>query len=726
MQSEILLITPPLTQLNTPYPATAYISGFLKSQNIPFRQEDLGLDFVLAIFNRNGLISLFDAIEKSQIALNPALANVLANRQLYESTVDAVIEFLQQKNYTLGYRIARRNYLPEGPRFKQVSNLEQFFGSIGVQDQARYLASIYLEDLSDLIQATVGPHFGFSKYAERIGRTAVSFDPVRTELEKPASFLDLILLQQLERYFQQAIPAVVGLTVPFPGNLYGALKAGQWIKKNYPDTSIILGGGYANTELRELYDPRVFDYVDFITLDDGEGPIKAIWNYINSDKNSIILKRTFIKKGNKVEFVNNDIRPEINHASSSTPTYEGLKLQSYLSMYDVPNPMHRLWNDGRWNKLTIAHGCYWKKCSFCDISLDYIARYEQAPTKMLVDKMEQLIEETGEHGFHFVDEAAPPAALRDLAIEILRRNLQVTWWTNIRFEKTFNADLCKLLAASGCVAVTGGLEVASDRLLQMMEKGVSVEQVARVCQSFRDAGILVHAYLMYGFPTQTAQETIDSLEVVRQMFSLGLLQSAYWHRFAMTVHSPVGKDPDKYKVIRTGPVFEGFANNDLFHEDPSGADHSLFSEGLNKALYNYMHGKEWNTPLSKFFHFVVPATSHHANLIAKYLKIQEISLDAYKTASVILDVSEIKCLNKDSHTAELLLVQRNAYVKLELPLLVANYLMQNESALSIKASQPKKFAEFAEEIKALAGIEPEALFFQPWWKKFRSVCWLMR
>src|SRR6185436_8933114 len=132
------------------------------------------------------------------------------------------------------------------------------------------------------------------------------------------------------------------------------------------------------------------------------------------------------------------------------------------------------WSDGRWNKLTIAHGCYWKQCSFCDVSLDYIARYDRAPADLLVDRIEALV----------------------------ARNVVITWWTNVRFEKAFTPELAKLLARAGCVAVSGGLEVASDRLLQRMKKGVTVEQVARVTRAFTDAGVMVHAYLMYGFPTE--------------------------------------------------------------------------------------------------------------------------------------------------------------------------------------------------------------------------------
>ena len=125
------------------------------------------------------------------------------------------------------------------------------------------------------------------------------------------------------------------------------------------------------------------------------------------------------------------------------------------------------------------------------------------PVTMLT--LNAIVAETGQTGFHFVDEAAPPKSLKALAAELQRRGVAVGWWGNIRFEKSFTPELCRQLAASGCIAVSGGLEVASDRLLKLMQKGVSVQQVARVTKAFADAGILVHAYLMYGFPTQTVQ-----------------------------------------------------------------------------------------------------------------------------------------------------------------------------------------------------------------------------
>ncbi len=336
------------------------------------------------------------------------------------------------------------------------------------------------------------------------------------------------------------------------------------------------------------------------------------------------LLRTFVRENGKVILKNDSSLHDIPHRDTGTPTYEGLPLDKYLSIFEMLNPMHRIWSDGRWNKLTLAHGCYWKKCSFCDVSLDYIGRYDPATAELLVDRIETIVAETGQTGFHFVDEAAPPAVLRALAETLLARGVSITWWGNIRFEKTFSKDLANLLARSGCVAVSGGLEVASDRLLKLMQKGVSVEQVARVTQALTQAGIMVHAYLMYGFPSETEQETIDSLERVRQLFEAGCIQSAYWHRFSATAHSPIGLNPEKFGIRILPEPEVTFARNDLSFVDPTGCDHDFLGEGLRKALYNYMHATGFELDIRLWFgkkgsKFLVPKSQIAPDLIQNSL-----------------------------------------------------------------------------------------------------------
>jgi radical SAM superfamily enzyme YgiQ (UPF0313 family) len=655
----ILLLTPPLTQLNTPYPATAYIKGFLGGRGYAVTQADMGLQLVLRLFSEAGLKRVFQEIEAGNFDLSDNAKRMLRLQNRYLATIGPVIRFLQNKDLTLAPRICHGRFLPEASRFDNVADLETAFGTMGLTDQARHLATLYLEDLADLIKETVGPHFGFSRYAEKLALSATSFEPLHQELEAAPNLLDRMLLEELEPLLERVKPDMVGFTVPFPGNLYGALRLAKHIKQTRPDTVTVMGGGYPNTELRDIKEQRFFDYIDFLTLDDGEGPWLRLLEYLGNAKErhaersrSIstaqvinaygneavemlrqaqhdvlpkrnLLQRTFLRdETGQIQYINHP-HPDIPHPEVGTPDYSDLPLTEYLSVLEVLNPMHRLWSDGRWNKLTVAHGCYWKRCSFCDVTLDYISRYETAPSALLVDRIEQIINQTGQTGFHFVDEAAPPLALRDLAIELLKRRVPITWWGNIRFEKTFSADLCRLLAASGCIAISGGLEVASDRLLALMEKGVTIAQVARVADGFTQAGIMVHAYLMYGFPTQTAQETIDSLEVVRQLFAAGVVQSGYWHRFSMTAHSPVGKNPAKYQVAAIGPEPAGFAWNDLWHDDPLGTDHEAFGPGLAKSLYNYLHGVALDEPLARWFDFKTPRPTTPRHLVQQALQAPE-------------------------------------------------------------------------------------------------------
>ncbi len=627
---KVLSLIPPMTQLNTPYPSTAYLTGFLRSRGIDAVQEDLALALVLGFFTPEGLLEIKqEALGIAQEERSATVNFFLDYFDVYQSTISLVIAFLQGRDSTLAHRINSRAFLPEGPRFTSLDaydeeeggdSLSWAFGALGSQDRARHLATLYLNDLSDVLRDAVDERFEFVRYAESLVSSQPTFTPLAAALADAPTLMDKHLQDLAKAAIDKHQPQLVLLSVPFPGAMYAALRIAQTIKSNYPQIHIGLGGGYVNTELRELSEPRIFDFVDFITLDSGERPLLALIEHIEGRRSVERLVRTFTRSpNNEVRYIHWQ-EPDIPFEEVGTPTWAGLPLNSYLSLLDMLNPMHRLWSDGRWNKLTVAHGCYWKKCSFCDVSLDYISRYETASANILVDRIEAIVAETGQTGFHFVDEAAPPKALKALAEELIRRKVSISWWGNIRFEKTFTPELCELLAKSGCIAMSGGLEVASDRLLALMKKGVSVEQVAQVTKGFSGAGILVHAYLMYGFPTQTVQETVDALEYVRQLFENGCIQSGFFHRFTCTAHSPVGLDPNSYGVelMPLPPI--SFAKNDVLFIDPTGVDHDALGVGLKKAIYNYMHGVGFEAKSHSWFDQPnIPRTTVSRNAIAKFL-----------------------------------------------------------------------------------------------------------
>ena len=623
LKTQVFLITPPFTQLNTPYPATAYIKGFLNTKSISATQADLGIEVILKLFSKEGLENLLK-VQSLRFKVGEVSDNckrIVALQDEYIKTIDSVIAFLQGKNPTLALQICQEEYLPEASRFAQLEELDWAFGTMGTQDKAKHLATLYLEDISDFIVERVDSNFGFSRYAERLGRSANSFDELYLALQEEPTYIDKVLFSLLKDRIETIQPQLFLISVPFPGNLYAAFRSAQWVKKHHPNIKISMGGGFPNTELRSLSDARVFEFFDYITLDDGELPVELLVESVCKPESfQGQFKRTFLLENGKVVYKNDTARSDYKQSQVGTPDYSDLLLDKYISVIEIVNPMHRMWSDGRWNKLTMAHGCYWGKCTFCDISLDYIKLYEPIAANLLCDRMEEMIAHTGQNGFHYVDEAAPPALMRALALEILRRKLSVTWWTNIRFEKSFTADLCLLLKASGCIAVSGGLEVASDRLLKLIDKGVTVEQVAKVTRNFTEAGIMVHAYLMYGYPTQTVQETVDSLEMVRQLFEIGVLQSGFWHQFAMTAHSPVGMYPEKFGVVKETETIGTFANNDINYVDKTGIDHDTFSFGLKKSLFNFMHGICFDYELQEWFDFKIPKTKIHPDFIANALE----------------------------------------------------------------------------------------------------------
>jgi len=591
---KILLVTPPLTQLNTPYPATCHLVGFLRSQGHDAQQMDLSIELINALFTRQKLEEIFELVSL-QSKLSKSNRILLQNAGFYAKTIEPVMRFLGGKDSSLAQRFCSLEFWPQSKRLPNADDLEWGFGMIGNHDRATHLCTLFLKDLCDFINQTIDSRFELIRYAESLCLRLPEFEPLQQELKKPLSLIDELMLELFSKRMADCTPDMVGFTIPFPGNLYTALRCAQWLKQYRPGIKIVMGGGYINTELRSITDSAIFDYTDYITFDDGELPLQRLLT------GGELIRTLYRSETGEIIRVNFDSKENIKFTEIGTPDYDGLVQNNYINMIEVTNPMHALWSNGRWNKMMLAHGCYWGKCAFCDGGLDYINRYESAPIQLIVDRMEAIMQQTGQSGFHFVDEAAPPALLRKLSEEIIRRKLTVSYWTNVRFEKSFTPELCYLMAQSGCIAISGGLEVASPRILKLINKGITIETARESMKNFAEAGIMTHAYLMYGFPTETARETIDSLETVRELFEEGYIQSAFWHRYAMTIHSPSGQSPESVGAKRIDIPAGTFANNEIPFSTSNEIDLEYYGKGLNLATYNYMQGTGYDINVREWF-----------------------------------------------------------------------------------------------------------------------------
>jgi len=604
---KVLLITPPLLQLNTLYPATPLLAGHLAGRGVSVAQVDLSLELALKLFSRKGLERVVETCQ-SKSRKTPKVKRFLARATDYLRTIDLAVSFLQGKAPELAERIAQRSFLPEGSRLESMTSGSGLSSEeawtvltqgLDLAEQAAFLASLYLDDLADVIQEGVDPDFGFSRYAERLGVAMPTLTPLLKRLRAPSTLVGKLIDELTADVLAKHKPAVVGLTVPFPGTVMGAFRIAQQVRRLLPKTRIVMGGGYVNTELRNLTDERLFQFVDDLCFDEGF----SAWDQLLSGP---------APKTKPLQCVT-------CKSQMPCPCYNGIDFSRYINVMETTNPMHRIWSYGKWLKLQVANGCYWHRCAFCDVGLDYIGRYQPPRVEALVEQMARMVRETGQTGFHFTDEALAPAFLRQLSEALIQRKMKVTWWGNIRFEKAFTPELAHLMAQAGCIAVTGGLECANDRLLAVMNKGITCAGAAKVCQAFSREGILVHAYLMYGFPTQTRTEILDALAYVRDLFEKDYIQSAYWHRFALTIHSPIARNPKAFSVKLVGghllPPAHGckvltrealeaqrkgprcFALNEIPFTVSRAPDYDRLGQGLRAAIYNYMLGLGFEVPV---------------------------------------------------------------------------------------------------------------------------------
>jgi hypothetical protein len=384
MSIQTLLITPPFSQLNTPYPATAYLKGFLDEKGVLVSQCDLSIELFSKVFTTDFIRKVFFQADNHKSYEYPL---VWEQREEYIHKVEMVIKYLQHQEVTQAYQVLHNGFLPKGHRALNIEeDLSWAFGNLGILDKAKHLATIFIEELGDFIQANVDEFFSFTRYAEQIATSATNFNSLEEFLQYDPTIIEEELLKLLDSTLKLHKPKLICFSIPFPGNLFAALRCAQFTKSNYPEIKIAFGGGYCNTELRSLEDPRIFKYIDFISLDDGEAPMLRITEFIEGKIDVESLERTYVLENARVVYKNKLPNTIFHHKNLPAPSYEGLPHDKYLSFLDVMNPMHRLWSDGKWNKLTVSHGCYWKQCSFCDVTLDYIGNYQNTTADDLVEK----------------------------------------------------------------------------------------------------------------------------------------------------------------------------------------------------------------------------------------------------------------------------------------------------------------------------------------------------
>ncbi|MDR0486769.1 MAG: radical SAM protein, partial [Treponema sp.] len=640
MKPCIVLVQPPFVQLNGPHPGIYYLRTFLEKRGCEVVVRDHSILLFEKIFCKDGMTRIFASIKKSEFKEQPAATRQIIERFLCEeervcSSIDRIIAFLRGKDREFAHLIGLTNgVLPGGPSFDAcLAEICKVKGEASADD-APLLASKLLADIAGLITAALDPGFSLVRYVPMAAAAFHDFSAVKDGLSGYVmqNFYRPFLEEEWKSpeiiRFSGSPVFLMGITIPFPGCLSGALVCAESAKTVFGNrVRTIAGGGYVNTELRFLEEDVFFDYFDYLSFDRGYGSLDAILER-EAQSDCIPLYKTMYRHTDgsivrDASITGGETGPVDDEAVLSTfPDYSGVDFTRYICPVDDVNPMHRLWSDGRWLKACTAHGCYWQKCAFCDVSLDYIRSFVPVDTTALFNHLKTMAEASGIHGVHLVDEACPPASLLQLALLNRRAGLPLVFWGNIRFEKSFTPDVAALLAAGGVIGVSGGIEIASEKGFERIGKGIDLQGLVNACAAFKEAGILVHAYLIYGYWDQEEAEIIDSAEVMRQFFEAGLLDSAFWHQFVLTVHSRIYAEKQKglHPLLnpRGGQARPSkiFALNDISFEGEERFDR--FNLPLENLLRLWMKG-DTSMPVQDAFSFRVKCPVVEPHLIASLL-----------------------------------------------------------------------------------------------------------
>lgn len=641
-----LILQPPLMQLNTAYPSGAYLSGFFKMLGCRTAWLDLNIELFQKIFSAEGLEKIFERAEKNALAVAQKserkgdfdtafnLRRYLAQKNLWCAWIEKICQILRGKDFESAHRFAFGAHVPRGNR------METFLENADhplTTDDCRTLASLALADLADFINVAYDSNFSLIRYAESLTISESSFEQIEKGAESPVMkdfFIPLVeekVVPRVEEFLQDSGKLLVCVSIPFPGIFASALALGKFLKSRFKTAVYVsFGGGFVNTELRETEEPSLSEYCDCLCYDRGYASYKTLIERLesNSGENQIYNIIQFKKDGEACRIIKSaaptaeDLAFEKKMTVSVIPDFSGIDFSKYPRLTDDTNPMHRLWSDGAWIKAYMAHGCYWHKCAFCDVTLDYVKSYCKTDIKKLYNGLLAQCKEKGIFGIHFVDEAMPPAAMIEFARENIAHGSPITWWGNIRFESIFSRDVADFLAYGGLTGVSAGLESATKNGLNAIHKGTDLQSVVGACCAFKEAGILVHAYMIYGYWWETPQDLLNSMETLRQFYQAGILDSSFWHKFVLTRHSRVFAEKQngmhaelKITGQKNVPLF---AKNGLHFEGEKNSEKYGFP--LECALDEWMHGRNIQKPVQQWFDFPVPKPTVPKNFIGSLIQ----------------------------------------------------------------------------------------------------------
>jgi hypothetical protein len=364
--------------------------------------------------------------------------------------------------------------------------------------------------------------------------TALTDEAVLSRLSRPFQlYYDEVLLPRLRRGNYD----VIGFNVTYQWQLPFALWLMRIVRRTLPDAFLVAGG----TEVSDIFKhtrpaSRLFELfadLDAVVVGEGESAYADILDSL--DAGTLPTGHPNIRLHPRYGAVRP--LPMLHYeklAGIPTPDFSALPWDSYLS-------------PERFVYYSPTRGCYWNKCTFCDYGLNTdgpTSPWRQDTVELMMRDVTQLAK-FAKFIYFSVDVLAPATILR-FAEQVVEHGVDIRWGAEIRLEKYWSDERCELLKRSGCTAVSVGFESANQRILDLIDKGTTPEQVRRTIAAMTKAGIGVQMMGFTGFPTETVDEALDTVNFLsthRHLWTFGGLGD-----FVLTPGAIVAKQPDRFGI----------------------------------------------------------------------------------------------------------------------------------------------------------------------------------
>jgi len=518
---KISLLFPPSWHPSQPYLSLPCLSAFLQKSGITnFKQEDLNIELLDHTLTKDYGVSvhqqLVDLVRRLEGTMHGETGP--GSKEHYAKAVEALerlpflIEEIESAKTTL--------------RGDDFYDLERYREALFVIDR-------WLDVVSSLYFPTrmtvVDNQLSYSIYSSRDILKAI-----HDESQNP--YLDLYRRFFLPSFVEYQ-PEFVGVSITATSQIIPGLTLCKLIKETSPDTHITVGGSIFTRLVDNLRRcDRLFQVTDDFIVFEGETALLELVNQLEGRKDFSKVPNLIWRNNDRI-IVNQPFYSE-NLADHPAPNYDGFPLGKYLAPQTVL-------------PVQFSRGCYYKDCAFCALTLDHQNFRQKDPLKV-VDELEALSKKYDTPYFFFTDECLALSPTKRLCKELISRELGLQWTAELRFEKNLSRELLGAMREAGCQKIVFGLETYNARLMDFMKKGITQESVRRICSDCVDLGIAVHCYVIVGFPTETEEESLETMNFIVENHKLNQSYgfSCQPCLFDLEKEAPIMSDPGGYGVQR--------------------------------------------------------------------------------------------------------------------------------------------------------------------------------